>query len=68
MIDKLSAAEAQELADQIASGHISRSCKRAKIDWFNIPLSSGARCVGAYRWGSENGVFLRLAVYRKRAA
>jgi hypothetical protein len=52
-----------ELADAIAGGAISRSCPKAKVDWFNIKLSSGKRCVGEYKWESGNGEFLRLRIY-----
>ena len=58
----LSREERTELGDKIANGDISRSCKRAKVDWFNIKLSTGRRAVGAYRWGTENGEFLRLEI------
>ena len=59
---ELSNQELKALADRIAGGDISRSCKRAKVDWFNVRLSTGRRAVGSYAWGSENGEFLRLVV------
>jgi hypothetical protein len=46
--------ERKELVRKIAEGGISRSCSRAKSDWFNIKLSTGRRCVGAYRWDTDN--------------
>ena len=61
----LTAEERRELAERIAGGDISRSCKRAKVDWFNVALSTGKRAVGAYAWDSGNDEFLRLAVYSK---
>jgi hypothetical protein len=60
---KLSSEEQAELVELISDGCISRICPRAKADWFNIWLSSGRRCVGAYRWGSGNDEYLRLRVY-----
>jgi hypothetical protein len=54
--------EREELVHKIARGAISRSCPRAKVDWINIKLSTGRRCVGAYRWETDNGEFLRLRV------
>lgn len=61
----LTAEEHTELAQRIADGDISRSCKQAKVDWFNVRLSSGKRAVGAYAWDSGNDDFLRLTVYEK---
>ena len=60
---KLTKEEQAELVDRIAGGDISRSCQKAKIDWVNVALSTGRRCVGAYRWETDNGDFLRLRVY-----
>ena len=59
---RLNPEERAELGDKIANGDISRSCQRAKVDWFSIRLSTGRRAVGAYRWGAENGEFLRLEI------
>jgi hypothetical protein len=60
--NSLTMQEQNELANRIANGDISRSCKRAKIDWINIQLSTGKRAVGSYRWESGNGEFLRLEI------
>jgi hypothetical protein len=54
------------IADNFAGKAITRSCARAKIDWFNVRLQDGTRCVGAYRWDDEE--FLRLRVVRPRIA
>jgi len=59
----MSKAEQDELCDRIANGDISRSCPRAKADWINVKLSSGKRCVGAYKWETGNGEFLRLRIH-----
>jgi hypothetical protein len=61
----LSKAEQDELVDRIANGDISRSCPRAKVDWINIKLASGKRCVGAYKWETDNGDFLRLIIHAR---
>ena len=62
----LSKAEQDELIDRIANGDISRSCPRAKVDWINVKLaSSGKRCVGAYKWDTSNGNFLRLRIHAR---
>lgn len=58
----LTTEERKELADKIAKGCISRSCQRARKDWFNISLKSGRRCIGAYAWGAEEGDFERLKI------
>ena len=55
--------EAGELGERIAGGDISRSCQRAKIDWFNVRLSNGTRVAGSYEWDSEDWIDIR--VYRK---
>lgn len=61
-IDKLSDAEQKELEKSIAEGiGITRSCEKAKIDWFNILLSTGKRCCGAYRYYADG--YLRLRIY-----
>lgn len=63
---KLSKAEQCEFAERIAGGDISRSCPRAKIDWINVTLSTGKRCVGAYRWDTRNREYLRLRVVESK--
>jgi hypothetical protein len=63
----LSDAESWELSAAIADNfdhQITRSCPRAKIDWFNVLLQDGTRCVGPYHWDDEE--FIRLRVVRPR--
>jgi len=59
----LTAAEQEDLGERIAGGDISRSCPRARIDWYNVRLASGARVAGSYSWDSEDWIDVR--VYRK---
>lgn len=62
---KLTDTESAELVDRIASGEITRSCKRTRRDWFDVRLSSGRRAVGCYEWETGNGEFARLDVRHK---
>jgi len=63
----LTKAEQKELSEQLAAGNISRSCPRARIDWFNVTLKNGTRVAGSYRWESGED-WIDIRVYRKKGA
>ena len=56
----LTETEVRELGEKIAGGAITRSCPRARVDWFNVRLSSGRRVAGSYAWDAEDWIDLRV--------
>ena len=61
----LTTKEQSELAMRIAEGAVQSSCAKAKVDKFNVKLSSGITVRGSYKWGSELGEYLELQIIGK---